>query len=42
VDASGTILWYSFQAQGGSDLRDPGNAAKLVERVMSDFPECRK
>lgn len=32
VDASGTILWYSFQAQGAS----------LVERVMSDFPECRK
>ena len=42
VDSSGRILWYSFQAQGGSDLRDPGSAAQLVERVMSDFPECRQ
>lgn len=42
VDAPGSILWYSFQAQGGSDLRDPGSAAQLVERVMSDFPECRR
>jgi hypothetical protein len=42
VDASGTILWYDFQAQGSFDLRDPGSAAQLVERVISDFPECRK
>jgi len=42
VDASGTILWYSFQLQGATDLRDPGSAAQMVERVMSDFPECRK
>jgi hypothetical protein len=42
VDASGTILWYSFQAQGASDLRDPGSAAQLVDRVMSNFPECQK
>jgi hypothetical protein len=42
VDASGTILWYSFQAQRGSDLRDPGSAAQLVEGVMADFPQCRQ
>ena len=42
VDASGTILWYSFQGRGGSDLRDPGSAAQMVEQVMSDFPECRR
>jgi hypothetical protein len=42
VDASGTILWYDFQAQSGSDLRDPGSAAQLANQVVSDFPECGK
>ncbi len=40
VDAhSGALLWYnSALSEGGYDLRDPASAAKLVERVFSNFP----
>jgi hypothetical protein len=43
ADASGAILWYGVKgSRGDHDLRDSASAAKLVEGLLSDFPEKKK
>jgi hypothetical protein len=43
ADASGAILWYGVKgSRGDHDLRDSASAAKLVEGLLSDFPEKTK
>jgi hypothetical protein len=41
ADSSGTILWYCVKgSRGDHDLRDPTSAAKLVDALLSGFPEA--
>lgn len=41
ADSSGTILWYCVKgSRKDHDLRDPDTAQKLVDALLSDFPEA--
>jgi hypothetical protein len=38
ADSSGSILWYCMKVfEEDHDLRDPNNAAKVIEEVLSSF-----
>jgi hypothetical protein len=41
ADTSGSILWYGIEGSWGDhDLRDPTSTQKLVDALLSHFPEA--